>query len=126
MNGRCVEFAASWFQSPSHRNSCPSPITSPINGLPFLSRSHLFQHCVLLPTSSIAYTAYALHQTLIRSTHPHLRCTVARWRGREGRPGGAAGEGVEGGSGGLLAGPDRPQPRRVFLRPRRVTGPVRL
>src|SRR5215213_794129 len=40
-------------------------------------------------------------------------------------PGGVAGEGAQGGPGGLLAGPDRPRPRRVLLRPRRVSRPVR-
>src|SRR5215211_3170836 len=65
------------------------------------------------------------HRNSKPSTHPHLRCTAAaRWR-REVRSGGVAGEGVEGGPGGLLAGPDRPQPRRVLLRPRRVPRPVR-
>jgi hypothetical protein len=68
-----------------------------------------------------------LHSPSIPS-HLHIRICDARLppRGRrEGRAGGAAGQGAEGGPGGLLAGPDCPQPRRVLLRPRRVTRPLR-
>jgi conjugative relaxase-like TrwC/TraI family protein len=46
--------------------------------------------CVLL-SSLIATTPSCYPQrNSSRSTHPHLRCTAARWRGREVRPGGAA------------------------------------
>src|SRR5215217_9465717 len=68
-------------------------------------------HLTLSRTAFPTHLRATLTANSKSSTHPHLRCTAAaRWR-REVRSGGVAGEGVEGGPGGLLAGPDRPQPR---------------
>jgi len=90
-------------------------------------------NALLLICESHRLYPYALppHPRAILNAIPvvlHIRICDARLPaggGREGRAGGAAGEGAEGGPGGLLAGLDRPQPRRVLLRLRRVTRPVR-
>src|SRR5919106_1050271 len=88
----------------------------------------------LSPQPHVSYylPAYATPSRAVLAVIPvvlHIRICDARlppwWRQKGFGPGGVAGEGAQGGPGGLLAGPDRPQPRGVLLRPRRVTRSVR-
>src|SRR5215218_8377496 len=103
------------------QNETPRPFARPYRtcSLPsHLPLCHFFGFSVLLSTR-ICHSPSCYPRR--NSSRLHIRICDARLPpdgGGKVGPGGVAGEGAEGGPGELLVGPDRPQPRGVFLRPR--------
>src|SRR6266536_4508112 len=105
--------------SPESRSHTSSTPTHQAYSAP--TYMHPFQPHAFVPLQCpVHYSSGPFSST----TQPHLRCRPrTRGGGRTRR--GAAGEGAQGWPGDVLAGPDRQEPRRVFLRQRGVSGPVR-